>query len=100
MARIGRPGLFAEQKAEPWDRWKSGQSLSEIGNALGKRAASIFGVVSRSGGIAPAKRQRSPLVLTVAEVACSVRAQSTSCIGLVYVKSRQGHDVLLGAENA
>jgi hypothetical protein len=47
MAQIGRPGLSAERKAELWERWKNGQSLSEIGSALGKHAASIFGVVAR-----------------------------------------------------
>ena len=67
MAQRGRPGLSPERKAELWDRWKNGQSLSEIGNALGKHAASIFGVVARSGGIAPATRQRSRLALTMAE---------------------------------
>ena len=44
MAQMGRPGLSAEQKAELWTRWKNGQSFSEIGRALGKHAASIFGV--------------------------------------------------------
>lgn len=67
MAQIGRPGLSAERKAELWERWKSGQSLSEIGNALGKHAASIFGVVAHSGGIAPATRRRSRLALTLSE---------------------------------
>jgi IS30 family transposase len=67
MAQIGRPGLSAERKAELWERWKNGQSLSEIGNALGKHAASIFGVVARSGGIAPATRRRSRLALTMSE---------------------------------
>lgn len=67
MAQLGRPGLSAGQKAELWDRWRNGQSLSEIGNALGKHAASIFGVVIRNGGIAPANRRRSRLALTVSE---------------------------------
>jgi IS30 family transposase len=67
MAQIGRPGLSAERKAELWQRWKNGQSLSDIGNALGKHAASIFGVVARSGGIAPATRRRSRLALTMSE---------------------------------
>ena len=31
-----RRGLSAEQKAELWKRWKAGQSLHEIGRALGK----------------------------------------------------------------
>src|SRR6185369_13219083 len=67
MAQRGRPGLSAERKAELWDRWKNGQSLSEIGSALGKHAASIFGVVVRNGGIAPATRRRSRLALTMSE---------------------------------
>ena len=40
MAQIGRPGLSASQKAELWQRWKAGQSLSDIGRALGKHAGS------------------------------------------------------------
>ena len=67
MSQMGRPGLSAERKAELWDRWKNGQSLSEIGSALGKHAASIFGVVARNGGIAPASRRRSRLALTFTE---------------------------------
>ena len=41
MARMGRPGLSSAQKAELWQRWKSGQSLSDIGRALGKHAGSV-----------------------------------------------------------
>ena len=33
MAQRGRPGLTPEQKRELWSRWKSGESLSEIGRA-------------------------------------------------------------------
>jgi hypothetical protein len=36
MGQMGRPGLSAAQKADLWQRWKQGQSLSEIGWALGK----------------------------------------------------------------
>ena len=32
MARMGRPGLSAEQKRELWARWKDGQSLIVINN--------------------------------------------------------------------
>src|SRR4030066_304407 len=35
-----RSGLSASQKAELWQRWKAGQSLSDIGRALGKHAGS------------------------------------------------------------
>lgn len=67
MAQVGRPGLSAELKAELWNRWKKGQSFSEIGRALGKHAASIFSVVVRHGGIAPANRHRSSRALSVSE---------------------------------
>ena len=67
MARMGRPGLSASQKAELWHRWKCGQSLSDIGVALGKHAGSIHCIVASNGGIVPAGRQRSPVVLTMSE---------------------------------
>ena len=67
MAQIGRPGLSPSQKAELWQRWKAGQSLSDIGRALGKHAGSVHGVVSSNGGIIPVTRRRSRLALTLAE---------------------------------
>jgi IS30 family transposase len=63
MARMGRPGLSAEQKRELWTRWKEGWSLSDIGRALGKHAGSVFGIVLAKGGIAPPLRRRSRLSL-------------------------------------
>lgn len=67
MAKIGRPGLSDEQKREVWQRWKEGQSLSEIGRALGKVAGSIHGVVAAHGGIVPTVRTRAEGALTLAE---------------------------------
>nr|WP_158745329.1 IS30 family transposase [Acidisphaera sp. L21] len=64
---MGRPGLSAGQKRELWNRWKAGESLSDIGRALGKHAASVFGVVLAKGGIAPPLRTRSRLALTDGE---------------------------------
>ena len=58
MARTGRPGLSHEQKAELWRRWKAGETFSDIGRALGKHAASVFGVVAAKGGFAPVPRSR------------------------------------------
>jgi IS30 family transposase len=65
MAQLGRPGLTAQQKKDLWSRWKLGQSLSEIGRALGKHAASIHGVLKSHGGVAPAARTRARPTLTL-----------------------------------
>jgi IS30 family transposase len=67
MAQLGRPGLSPQQKAELWRRWKAGQSLSDIGRALGKHAASVFGVLLSKGGIAPPVRRRSSRSLSLQE---------------------------------
>ena len=67
MARTGRPGLSHEQKAELWRRWKAGETLSEIGRALGKHAASVFGVVAAKGGFAPVLRPRKSGSLSLME---------------------------------
>lgn len=67
MTHMGCPGLSAAQKAELWQRWEQGQSLSEIGRALGKHPGSIHGVVSLNGGFLPPVRRRSRWALTLAE---------------------------------
>ncbi len=67
MAQMGRPGLTSAQKKELWRRWKEGQSLSEIGRALGRHAGSIHGVVKSNGGIVPAARTRSARTLSLVE---------------------------------
>jgi len=68
MAQIGRPGLTAAQKRELWQRWREGQSLSEIGRALDNRhAGSIYGVIKATGGFGPVERRRSRLSLGLAE---------------------------------
>ena len=67
MAQLGRPGLSPVQKRELWQRWKAGQSLSDIGRALGKLPGSIHGVIKANGGFAPAERRRRPGSLTSAD---------------------------------
>jgi transposase, IS30 family len=62
-----RFGLSAAQKLEVWSRWKTGQTLHEIGRAFGKEHSSIRCLVSRHGGIVPAVRRRSLLALTLRE---------------------------------
>src|SRR5579864_2889784 len=67
MSRRKRARLSLTQRSEIWSRWKSGQSLHEIGRAFGKPHASIRSLLLPRGGIAPAARRRSPLALTLAE---------------------------------
>ena len=62
-----RVRLSAEQRADLWCRWEAGQSLHEIGRALGKDHVVIHLLLARHGGIAPAARRRSPRALTLAE---------------------------------
>lgn len=89
MGQEERRRLSPGQKTELWNRWKNGQSLSEIGAALGRHLSSIFGVVAREGGIVPAGRRRSPQALTLSEreeisrgiVAGAPTAQIAAAIG-------------------
>jgi len=57
----------AEQKAEMWDRWQRGESMSSIGRAFDRESSSIFGQLSPTGGIRPPPRKRSRLSLTLCE---------------------------------
>src|SRR5258708_5488693 len=50
MTQGKRFGLSAVQKSDVWRRWKTGQSLHEIGRAFGKEHSSIRCLVSRHGG--------------------------------------------------
>lgn len=67
MARVGRPGMTDFQKNEVWHRWRGGDSLSDIGRAVGKFPASIFGLLRFYGGFTPPPRKRSASALTLSE---------------------------------
>jgi len=57
-------GLDAGQRADLWQRWRKGQSLSDISRALHKAPGSIFGFVTANGGISPPARRRSARALS------------------------------------
>ncbi len=67
MAAKRRLRLSASQRAELWERWKRGQSLSDIARAFGKDPSSIHGVLASNGGIVPPPRRRAPVVLSLCE---------------------------------
>ncbi len=57
----------ASQRAEIWDRWPRGESMSSIGRVYDRQSSSVFSVISPTGGIRPANRRRGPLSLSLAE---------------------------------
>lgn len=72
-------GLSASQKAELWQRWKDGQSLSEIGSALNKHPASVYTIVAANGGIVPVQRCRSRFALRLEEREEISRGLAANC---------------------
>ena len=57
----------AEQRAEIWDRWQRGESMSSIGRRFDRESSSVFSVISPTGGIRPADRKRSSQALSLIE---------------------------------
>lgn len=57
----------AIQRAEIWDRWQRGESMSSIGRVFERESSSVFSVISPTGGIRPPDRKRAALALSTAE---------------------------------
>ena len=56
-----------KQKADIWDRWQRGESMSSIGRGFDRDSSSIYPLISRTGGVRPLDRKRSRLSLTLVE---------------------------------
>ena len=56
-----------KQKADIWDRWQRGESMSSIGRRFDRNSSSIYPLLARTGGIRPPERRRSRFALTLAE---------------------------------
>lgn len=57
----------AAQRAEIWDRWQRGESMSSIGRAFDRQSSSVFSVISPTGGIRPPERKRAVQALSLSE---------------------------------
>jgi IS30 family transposase len=57
----------AAQRAEIWDRWQRGESMSSIGRRFDRQSSSVFSVISPTGGIRPAERKRGSRTLSLSE---------------------------------
>jgi IS30 family transposase len=68
MGEIARIRFTPKQKAELWNRWKSGQCVADIARALERRNKSgVYKILALTGGIAPPPRRRAPLALSLEE---------------------------------
>ena len=55
------------QRAEIWDRWQRGESMSSIGRVFDRQSSSVFSVISPTGGIRPPGRRRGSRALSLSE---------------------------------
>ena len=68
MERMRRRWFSQEQKAELWERWKNGQSPSDIARALERKTkGGVYRILALNGGIAPVPRRRCPVALVLGE---------------------------------
>lgn len=64
---VGRPWMSWTEKNELWQRWRRGESLTDIARALQRGLGRVHTLVTTEGGIAPTPRRRSRLALTTTE---------------------------------
>jgi IS30 family transposase len=62
-----RKRFTTPERRELWIRWKSGQTLRQIGEALARPPLSVFSVIRSTGGLAPRERTRSARSLSLLE---------------------------------
>jgi IS30 family transposase len=55
------------EKVLMWDRWRAGDSITEIASLFDRHHSSVRGIFERTGGIRPRERRRSSRSLTLAE---------------------------------
>jgi IS30 family transposase len=68
MEGNARTWFTPKQKAELWERWRSGQCVADIARALERRNKSgVYRVLALNGGIAPAPRRRAAAALRLEE---------------------------------
>src|SRR6516164_7353727 len=88
MEGHARTWFTPKQKAELWERWKSGQCVADIARALERRNKSgVYRVLAGNGGIAPAPRRRALVALRLEE---RERDFAGHCRGSVDTADRTG----------
>src|ERR671916_840550 len=67
MARLGRPGMSDERKNELWERWRAGESVSEVSRVMNKPAGVGVHDPAREGRRVFASTRRRASHLTLEE---------------------------------
>ena len=67
MSRRPYLSYTGKLRDEIWDRYQRGESLTSIGRSIERHSSSIYGLLSKTGGIRPPDRKRSRLALTLSE---------------------------------
>ena len=67
MKRRARIYYTEADKSLMWDRWQKGDSLASIARGFDRHHSSVEGILKRTGGIRPPRRQRSRLALSLRE---------------------------------
>ena len=67
MKHRRRINYTAAQRAEIWDRWQRGESMSSIGRGFDRNSSLVFSVISPTGGIRPPERRRARQALSLTE---------------------------------
>lgn len=66
LARTRRK-YTAQERRELWERWKRGESISDIGRALDRAPGTIHCTIREHGGVPPRERRRGRPALTTTE---------------------------------
>lgn len=67
MKQRTRIYFSAAQRADIWDRWQRGESMSSIGRLFERQSSSIYPILAPSGGIRPPTRTRARVALSLSE---------------------------------
>ena len=64
---LRRPWMSCRERNDLWERWRRGESLTDIAPALQRAVGRVHSIVATEGGIAPSPRRRSRVALTATE---------------------------------
>jgi IS30 family transposase len=67
MPRVIRPYLNSLERARLWERWRAGDPIWRISQALSRPSATVCDELDRTGGFSPRLRKRAPRSLSPGE---------------------------------